>query len=81
MSLTVFICGCIAFMAAVLVPHLRVYKLSTYQGWRAIWRKVTPHENANITLHLGETLVAVVATKKGTYFFLSTQTRKRSYSG
>jgi hypothetical protein len=32
-----------------------------------------------MTLHAGETLVAVVETKKGTYFFLGTQTRKRSY--
>ena len=80
MSLTVFLCGCIAFMAAVLVSPLCAYKLRTYQGWRAIWRKVTPHEKDSITLQAGETLVAVVEIKKGTYFFLGTKTKKGSYS-
>jgi hypothetical protein len=67
-------------MAAVLLSHLCAYKLSKYQGWRTILRKVTPHEKANITLQAGETLVAVVEMNKGTYFFLGTNTRKGSYS-
>jgi hypothetical protein len=76
----VLIFGCVAFVAAVLFAHRCPYKLSTSQGWRALWRTVTPHEKDNITLQAGETLVAVVELKKGTYFFLGTKTRKGSYS-
>jgi len=72
--------GCVALAAAVIFFIVGAYKLSTYRGWRAIVRQVTPHEQARITLQAGETLVAVVEMKKGTYFFLGTQTRKGSYS-
>jgi hypothetical protein len=76
----VWMSGCAVFVAAVLLAYLYAYKLSTYRGWRAIVRKVTPHEKARITLQAGETLVAVVEIKKGTYFFLGTTTKKGSYS-
>jgi hypothetical protein len=77
---TVFIFGCIACSAIFVFALVYAYKLSPSQSWRAIVRKVTPHAQARITLQEGETLVAVVETKKGTYFFLGTQTRKGSYS-
>jgi hypothetical protein len=76
----VWMCGCVVFVAAVLLASLYAYKLSTYQGWRAIVHKVTLHKKDSITLQAGETLVAVVEIKKGTYFFLGTKTRKGSYS-
>jgi hypothetical protein len=72
--------GCVAFVAAVLLAHRCAPKVSPYQGWRAIVRKVTPHEKESITLKAGETLVAVVEINKGTYFFLGTKTKKGSYS-
>ena len=72
--------GCIALCAAVVFSHICAYKLGKYQGWRALWRKVTPHAKDSITLQEGETLVAVVELKKGTYFFLGTKTGKGSYS-
>jgi hypothetical protein len=56
------------------------YKVRPHQGWRALVRHVTPHEQAHLTLHAGETLVAVVELHQGTYFFLGTNTRKGSYS-
>jgi hypothetical protein len=72
--------GCVAFGAAVFFFIVGVYKVRPYQGWRALVRQVTPHEQARITLQAGETLVAVVETKKGTYFFLGTTMSKGSYS-
>ena len=80
MSPMVFIFGCVALCAAVVFSNICAYKLGKYQGWRALWRKVTPHAKDSITLQEGETLVAVVELKKGTYFFLGTKTGKGSYS-
>ena len=80
MSPTVFLFGCVAFCAAVVFSHICASKCGKYQGWRALWRKVTPHAKDSITLQEGETLVAVVELKKGTYFFLGTKTRRGSYS-
>ena len=72
--------GCVAFGAAVVFSMICTYKLDTYQGWRAVVRKITPHKKASLALHEGETLVAVVEMHKGTYFFLGTNPRKGSYS-
>jgi hypothetical protein len=80
MSPLVLLCGCVACAAAVVFFIVWTSKVRPSQGWRALVRHGTPHAHARITLHPGETLVAVVETKKGTYFFLGTQTRKRSYS-
>jgi hypothetical protein len=76
----VVLVGGVAFAAAYVFFMVWTSKVRPYQGWRALVRQVTPHEKARITLQAGETLVAVVETKKGTYFFLGTQTKKRSYS-
>ena len=72
--------GCTAFGAALVCFIVGAYKLRQYHRWRALVRQITPHTQASLTLHAGETLVAVVEMKKGTYFFLGTHTRKRSYS-
>ena len=78
MSPTVFIFGGVAFGAACVfaIVYAYAYKLYTYQGWRTLVRTVTPHAQAHIALREGETLVAVVETRKGPYFFLGTQTQK-----
>jgi hypothetical protein len=76
----VFLVGCVAIGAAVVFCIIGVYKVRPYQGWLALVRHGTRHTHARITLHAGETLVAVVETKKGAYFFLGTQTKKRSYT-
>ena len=73
---TVFIFGGVAFGAACVFAIVYAYKLYTYQGWRTLVRTVTPHAQAHIALREGETLVAVVETRKGPYFFLGTQTQK-----
>jgi len=75
-SPTVFIFGGVAFGAACVFALVSAYKLYTYQGWRTLVRTVTPHAQAHIALREGETLVAVVETRKGPYFFLGTQTQK-----
>ena len=80
MSPTVFIFGCVALCAAVVFSHICAYKLGKYQGWREVLRQVTLHEKASMTLQDGDTLIGVMEMKKGTYFFLGTNTRKGSYS-
>jgi hypothetical protein len=52
--------------------------LGKYQGWREVLCKYAQYEKADITLDEGETLAAVVEMKKGTYFFLGTNTRQSS---
>ena len=79
MSPTVFIFGCIALGAAFVFSNVCAYKLGKYQGWREVLRKVTPYEKESMTLQDGDTLVGVVEMKKGTYFFLGTNTRKGAH--
>ena len=79
MSPMVFIFGCVALCAAVVFSHICAYKLGKYQGWREVLRKVTPYGRESMTLQDGDTLVGVVEMKKGTYFFLGTNTRKGAH--
>ncbi len=78
MSPTIFIFGCVALCAVFVFAIVYAYQLYTYQGWRTLVRQVTPHAQARIALQEGETLVAVVETRKGPYFFLGTKTQKGS---
>ena len=80
MSPMVFIFGCVALCAAFVFSMVCAYKCGKYQGWREAVRTSTLHDKESMTLQAGETLVAVVEMKKGTYFFLGTNTRKGSYS-
>jgi len=41
MSPTVFIFGCVAFVAAVLFSHLCAYKFGKSEGWRELLSKHT----------------------------------------
>jgi hypothetical protein len=76
----VFIFGCVALGAAVVFSIICAYKFGKYQGWREVVRTFTPPEKANMMLQDGDTLLGVMEMKKGTYFFLGTNTRKGSYS-
>lgn len=78
MSPTVFMFGCVALCAAFVFSTVCAYKLGKYQGWREVLRTITPHEKASMTLQDGDTLVGVMEMKKGTYFFLGTNTRQDS---
>ena len=80
MSPLVLVFGCVACAAAVVFFMVWTSKVRPSQGWRVLVHHGTRHKHARITLHPGETLVAVVEINKGTYFFLGTQTRKESYS-
>ena len=80
MSPMVFIFGCVALCAAFVFSMVCAYKFGKYQGWREAVRTSTLHDKESMTLQAGETLVAVVEMKKGTYVFLGTNTRKGSYS-
>ena len=79
MSPTVCIFGCAALCAAVVFSNICAYKLGKYHGWREVVRTFTPQEKASMMLQDGDTLVGVMEMKKGTYFFLGTNTRKGSY--
>ena len=80
MSPTVFMSGCIVLGAAVIFSHICAYKLGKYQGWREVVRTFTPQEKASMMLQDGDTLIGVMEMKKGTYFFLGTNTRNGASS-
>jgi hypothetical protein len=54
------------------------YLVGRYQGRRAVVRQSTPYAQDSLSLHEGETLVGVVELHKGTYFFLTLNTRTRT---
>jgi hypothetical protein len=76
MSLDVFIIGCVALLSVLIFSNLCAYKFGKYQGWTEVLRKSTQQEKESIALKKGETLMAVVDTKKGKYFFIGVDARK-----
>jgi len=80
MSPTVFIFGCVAFVAAVLFSHLCAYKFGTYQGWREFLRKHSKYQRKHIALNEGETLVAVIEIPRGTYIFIRNEEEEEEKS-
>jgi hypothetical protein len=78
MSPMLFIFSCVAFFSAFIFAIVCAYKLGKYQGWREALRHYAQYEKADMTLDDGETLTAVVEMKKGTYFFLGTNTKQNS---
>ena len=80
MSPIVFIFACVALCAAFIFSNVCAYKLGKYQGWREVLRTYAQYEKADISLDEGETLATVVEMKKGTYFFLGTNTRQSAAS-
>ena len=78
MNSSVFIFGCFALLSVFIFSNVCAYKFGKYQGWREAVRTSTLHDKESMTLQAGETLVAVVEMKKGTYFFLSNHLRRGS---
>jgi len=74
----VVIFGCVALFSAFVFATICAYKLGKYQGWREALRHYAQYEKADMTFDEGETLAAVVELRKGKYFFLGVDTRKRS---
>ena len=73
---------CIVAGLAVLSPILLVVMLHViaslvgrYRGHRAVVRPCTPYAQESLALHEGDTLVGVVELTKGTYVFLTLNTR------
>jgi len=54
------------------------YLLGRYRGRRAVVRQSTSYAQDSLVLHEGDTLVGVVELNKGTYFFLTFNTRTRT---
>ena len=78
MSPMVFIFGCVALFAAFVFAIICAYKLGKYHGWQEALRQYAQYEKASLTLQDGDTLVGVMEMRKGTYFFLGTNTRQNS---
>jgi hypothetical protein len=67
---TLFILSCLALLALVICSHVSAYKFGKYQGWTALLRKHATYQKKHIAINEGETLVAVLEIKKGSYIFL-----------
>ena len=80
MSPMVFMFGCVALVAAVLLSNLCAYKFGKYQGWRELLRKHAKYQKKHIAINEGETLVAVIEIKRGHYIFIRNyEEDKKSY--
>jgi hypothetical protein len=51
------------------------YLFGRYRGRRAVLRQSTTSAQESLSLHEGDTLVGVVELTKGTYFFLTLNTK------
>lgn len=78
MNPSMVIFGCVALCAAFVFVTICAYKWGKYQGWQEALGRFAQYEKADMTLDAGETLAAVVEMRKGTYFFLGTNTRQSS---
>jgi hypothetical protein len=67
---TLFLWGCLALVAVVIFSHVSAYTFGTYQGWTAVLRKHAKYQKKHIAINEGETLVAVLEIKKGSYIFI-----------
>ena len=69
--------GIAVLYTVLLVVLLMVisYLFGRYRGRRAVVRQSTPYAQDSLALHEGDTLVGVVELTKGTYFFLTLNTR------
>lgn len=68
----------IALLSTVLllvVLNVMSYIFGRYRGRRAVLRQSTPSAQDSLSLHEGDTLVGVVELTKGTYFFLTLNTK------
>ena len=79
LSLCIFL-GIAVLSTVLLVVLLMViaYLFGRYRGRRAVLRQFTPYAQESLALHEGDTLVGVVELTKGTYFFVTLNTRTRT---
>ena len=71
----------IAVLSPVLLVVLLIviaYLVGQYRGRRAVVRQFAPYAQESLALHGGDTLVGVVELKKGTYVFLTLNTKTRT---
>jgi len=66
-------------MLLLVMLHVLSYMFGRYRRRREVWRQSTPYAQESLSLHEGDTLGGVVEMKKGTYFFLTLNTRKRTH--
>ena len=81
MDLRLGIFAGIAVLYTVLLLVLLIvisYLVGRYRGRRAVVRQFTPYAQESLALHEGDTLVGVVELTKGTYFFVTLNTRTRT---
>ena len=79
LSLCIFL-GIAVLSTVLLVVLLMViaYLFGRYRGRRAVVRPCTPYAQESLALNEGATLVGVVELTKGTYVFLTLNTRTRT---
>ena len=78
MDLSLCIFAGIAVLSTVLILVLLnviAYLFGRYRGRRAVLRQFTPYAQDSLALHEGDTLAGVVELTKGTYFFVTLNTR------
>ena len=82
MDLSLYIFAGIAVLyTMLLLVMLNVisYMFGRYRGRREVLRQSTPYAQESLSLHEGDTLGGVVEMKKGTYFFITLNTRKSTH--
>ena len=72
----------IAVLYTVLLVFMLIvisYLFGRYRGRRAVLRQSTRYAQESLSLNEGDTLGGVVEMKKGTYFFITFNTRKSTH--
>ena len=62
-------------MLLLVLLNVMSYMFGRYRGRRAVVRQSTPSAQESLSLHEGDTLVGVVELTKGTYVFLTLNTK------
>jgi hypothetical protein len=79
LSFYIFVGIAVLYTVLLLVAlNVMSYMFGRYRGRRAVLRQSTPSAQESLSLHEGDTLVGVVELTKGTYFFLTLNTKTRT---
>jgi len=65
-------------MLLLVLLNVMSYMFGRYRGRRAVVRQSTPYAQDSLSLHEGDTLVGGVELTKGTYVFLTLNTKTRT---
>jgi len=80
LSLCIFAGIAVLYTVLILVMlNVISYMFGRYRGRRAVLRQSTPYAQESLSLNEGDTLGGVVEMKKGTYFFITLNTSKRTH--